>query len=137
MKKIILVLLFMCLIFSIPLNAQTWLTANQVTIGWDAVDTLNNGAPLPMGTIAKYKVYIKTENGTPIEIEETDLLQSTITFTIEGNWFVGVSSVRYVDGKLTNESPINWSNVNGESTPDPFGLRFYQNLEPPKGLKMQ
>ena len=44
---------------------------------------------------------------------------------MEDSYIVGVRTVRTVNG-IKYYSEINWSNVNGESTPNPFYLEYYQ-----------
>jgi len=44
---------------------------------------------------------------------------------MEDSYIVGVRTKRVVNG-IAYYSEINWSNVNGESTPNPFYLEYYQ-----------
>lgn len=96
MKKLLLV--FAILVFVVPAMAQTWHTANQVTLAWDAVpppvDSSNN--PLP-GDI-KYQCYIKFQSSAAeavkvgSEIEET---QQAISFSAEGRYYLCAQALRY------------------------------------------
>jgi hypothetical protein len=116
--------------------AQQWTTANQVTVSWDPVTTNIDGQPIT-GTVT-YKTYSKPELGT-IEtlvgtVSET---KSTITFTAEGRYFLGVKSVRNVDGVEIESSRIAWSNVasdcqNGVT----FGVQFYKAPANVKNIKL-
>jgi hypothetical protein len=45
MKRLLIIIAV--LIFAAPAMAQTWHTANQVTLAWDAVTTLSSGDPVP------------------------------------------------------------------------------------------
>lgn len=120
-------------------QAQQWTTANQATIAWNATTTLENGDPLPEGAIIKYYVYLKKsgEAGDGERKGITEGLQYTITFTEEGKYIVGVSAARYEGDQLVQESTINWSDTNGESTPNPFGFTYFDRPAPPLQFRIQ
>ncbi|MHC4644023.1 MAG: hypothetical protein ACYTBJ_00880 [Planctomycetota bacterium] len=140
-----LILLF----FTVPAMALDWQTTNQSTIAWDAY--VGTGNP---GDEYRYNVYIKNQGdavGTLVSQEQV-ATQFTATFTTEGFYIVGVSTVRFVDLDLNGtydptvdvdengdpvimESPINWSDVNGVSTPNPFGIRYFVAPGQPAGLR--
>jgi len=114
---------------------QVWHLANQATVAWDESTALVNGDPIPAGDIVRYKIYLSDGVGNRTELEETDNSQATITFTNEGQFFVGVSSLRYdQENNLLSESPITWSNVEPS---EPFGFVFWQMLAEPIGLRIQ
>ena len=128
MKKLILTLLAIVSMFS-PVLALDWHTANQATVAWDPSEKIVDT------DVITYVLYFKIA-GTevPILAGETADLNFTFTFTNEGKYYLGVSAKRLViDGEIV-ESEINWSDVNGESTPSPFGVRFYVKPEQPKNL---
>ena len=140
MKKLFLIL---ALTFAIilPAAAIDWHTANQVTIAWDAYTT-----DIQPGDKITYKVYSKKlPNGEEISLGEFSELSATVTFTSEGRYIVGVSTVRGVDEdgngafdpatEQTLESEINWSDTNGDYTPVPFGLRYFINPGQAKNLR--
>lgn len=117
--------------------AQVWHTANQATIGWDAVTTIEGGAPLPAGDTIEYVVYLSnaiTDPGkdNPVEVATLTDLTQLITLNTEGRYFVGVKAVRKIqDGTEVGESEVSWSDnpqvvLNG----DTFGLRYFL---PPSG----
>lgn len=144
MKKILIaiMILFASLLFtSADVSAVNWKVTNQVTVAWDASTILVDGSAIPANHSVKYKVYLANavtdpEKSNPALIEETDQLQSTITLNVEGKYFVGVSATRYDEnGVLLNESEINWSDINGEMTPNPFGLAHYLLVAPPANLR--
>jgi hypothetical protein len=133
MKKLISAFALVLLLVGIS-GAIEWHTANQMTVAWDA----NEAVVAP--DVLKYGVYTKIlPNGEPILIHEQDATVVTITFQAEGNYIVGVTSVRYVGGASGErlESVINWSDINGENTPDPFGARYWIIPDPPVGLRLQ
>lgn len=96
-----------------PVQAQmNWRTANQITIGWDPVTTLSDGQPLPAGEVFVYKIYIRTDPaGTPVATDQIITSNTaTITFTSDGAFDVGVSTVRFGNNAIISESTIAWSN---------------------------
>ena len=110
---------------------QTWHTANQVTVAWDAVTELTNGTPVPTGDIVKYKVWLKNAvtGGDPVELGEITELEYTITLNIEGKYFVGVSAGRYSsENVFLNESIICWSDVAECIAEGTFGVQYYLPL---------
>ena len=128
MKKIILTLLAIVFMFS-PVLALDWHTANQVTVAWDPSEKIVDTDVI---TYVLYFKIVGTE--VPILVGETADLNFTFTFIDEGKYYLGVSAKRLViDGEVV-ESEINWSDVNGESTPNPFGVKFYARPEQPKNL---
>lgn len=107
---------------------MNWRTANQITIGWDPVTTLADGSPLPAGESFVYKIYIRTDPaGTPVATNQIITTTSaTITFTTEGSFDIGVSTVRFGNNMILAESAIAWSNdpkyVQGGNT---FGGKYF------------
>jgi len=142
MKKILLSLLIVTFLgMGSAYSLDNWKDTNQVTIAWDQVTTLSDNSMLPAGHSLKYKIYLANavtdpDKTNPAELGETDQLNYTITLNVEGKYLVGVSTTRYDEtGAFLNESEINWSDVNGESTPDPFGLRHWFRAAVPKNLR--
>jgi hypothetical protein len=126
MKKLIAIGILILVLFSAW--AQDVIYTNQATVAWDAV------APLGGDTIT-YEVWI-SDGTTDTLMAETDLLEHTITFGVEGSWTIGVRTVRTITA--TGErlySEMNWSDVNGEATPNPFVIRFYLPPAAPLGLR--
>ena len=134
--------LITCILFCLiaPAEALQWQTTNQITIGWDAVTMMDNGEPIPADNTVKYRIYMTNattdpDKTNPVVVTETDQLQHTLTINTEGKYIVGIASVRYDAGGVeVSESVVNWSDVNGELTPNPFGLVHYVPLLPPTGL---
>jgi len=112
-----------------PVLALDWHTANQVTVAWDPSEKIADT------DVISYFLYFKiVGTDTPILAGETADLEFTFTFVDEGKYYLGVSAKRLVaDGEIM-ESDINWSDINGESTPNPFGVKFYAKPEQPKNL---
>lgn len=130
MKRVLFIaFLILCGMFisNLALAQVEWYPANQRTIEWDEVIELSDGNPIPDGSEIGYYIYTKNEDGTNIQkIGETAETRFTITTEHEGRLFVGVRTVRKVGGEVVSESAeINWSDVNGASTPNPFGIVFY------------
>lgn len=135
MKKLICIISFIFLL-AIPASAITWITADQITVAWDPITTVSTP------DILKYGVYMKKlPNGEPVLIGEQDPTTATLTFTEEGRYIIGISTVRYIDkdtaDEIKLESAINWSDINGDSTPNPFGSSYYITPEMPTNFRKQ
>jgi len=141
MKKVIvglLLVLVMC-----GLTAQTVHYTDQATISWEAVTELTDDAPV--AGVVEYEVY-----RTPYPVMDG---QNPAAHTLEGtvsstaldvnvpndgaSYAYGVRTKLTTDGGATVlYSAINWSDVNGLSTPDPFLYRHPATVCPkaPQGL---
>lgn len=143
MKRFLIVLF---LIFSLVIGgialAQTWHTANQATVEWDAVTTIDNGDPLPPTDTIEYVVYLANaitdpNKDNPAEIARTTNTNQLITLNVEGQYFVGVKAIRKIaDGTEVGESVVAWSDdpqyvQNGET----FGLRYFLPPSAPGNLR--
>ena len=128
MKRQIFLIPLILILSILPAFAIDWHTANQITIHWDATTTLADGTPILATDTIMYGIYIREKSGTESKLLETSDTVYTHTFTQEGQYIIGVSTVRYVEygteNEIREESEVNWSDVNGEATPDPFGLRY-------------
>ena len=132
MKKLILLIILM-FVLSVG-YAQNIEYTNQVTVEWDAV------APIEPTDIISYQLW--TDNDGAILDGETDLLVYTFTFSIEGEYILGVSTKREAIFPTFSEivySDINWGNINIPvgSTPIPFVLRHIEGIQSPEGLRLQ
>ena len=146
LKNSLIIALIMTLIFALTVicaDAIEWKAANQVTIAWDATTTLIDGQPIPAGAIIKYNVYLSNADTDPDKInpiklnaEPIDALQYVVTLNTEGKYIAGVKALRFdAAGAQVSESDTNWSDVNGDMTPNPFGLVHYIAPEPPGNLR--
>lgn len=137
--------LFFLLILLLPLVvfAQVqWITANQVTIAWDAVTTKDDGTPLGPTDTVIYGIYIRdVKTAVEAKVIEVPGITYTHTFTAEGRYHMGVTAIRGIDngdGTITvTESSINWSDVDGVYTPNPFALKYFINPSMPENLHVQ
>lgn len=115
-------------------NAQTWYTANQATVAWDAV------APLATGDVIKYQVYTRQDTSSAgakvgSEITATQLL---ISFPTEGRYYIGVETIRYPAGETVGikSDTKAWSNVAADcAAAGPFGIVYFVSAGAPKNLK--
>jgi len=112
-----------------PAYAVEWKTVNQATIAWDPVTTNIDGDPIPAEHTIKYRVFLANattdpNKENPVQLGETDQTQYLITLNVEGRYIAGVQSVRYDENgtELAVSPDINWSDVNGAATPNPFGF---------------
>jgi hypothetical protein len=126
------------LIVALAAIGQTIVDANAVQIAWDAVTTLDNGDPIPAGDIIAYEILVAPsgDKGAAISQGEVTNTQTTVQLATEGVFVIGVRTIRVVNG-TRYESPINWSDVNGVNTPDPFLVRLYRPPAVPAGLRVQ
>ena len=129
MKKILLIFLLV-----LPLLlGQTAVRDNPVSVAWDGV--------LPMGgdTIS-YEVFVAPvgDYQAAQTVGQTDLLEMDVPLASEGDWVIGVRTVRTIisNGEVLY-SDINWSDVNGLATPNPFFLRWYAVPAAPSNLRSQ
>jgi hypothetical protein len=123
------------LIFAAPCFAQTWHTANQVTLAWDAV------APIAAGDTIKYQVYVKFQQTTaqPAAVGgEIEATQQTVSFGAEGRYYLCVDAVRYPQGETQGfRSELSCSHDAGATAAGvPFGAKYFQNPGKPGGLKL-
>lgn len=123
-KKLALIMVLLFVLAPMVALAQTWYTANQATVAWDAV------APIATGDTIKYQVYTKIGTaGTPAKVgAEITATQMAITFNVEGRYYVGVQTVRYPTGETvgTPSATIAWSNIAADcAAAGPFGIVYY------------
>jgi len=133
MKKLFLAMMLVLAMVGMA-NAQTWYTANQETVAWDAV------APIATGDTIKYQVYTRqdtTSAGVMVGTETTET-QLTISFPAEGRYYIGVETVRYPAGEtagMRSETKA-WSNVAADcATAGPFGIKYFVNPGATKNLR--
>jgi len=129
MKKIAILLILLAPL----LMGQDIIYTNSATIEWDAVTTLGNGDPLPAGWTVEYEVFISDPETSIGMITATEI---DIPVTWNTHRYVGVRAVMN-DGTTLHYSDINWSNVNGAETPDPFLLVSVQGPAVPLGLRVR
>ena len=125
----------LCLLIPVTVWAQSWFTANQVTLAWDPVAKI-----APTDTI-KYQVYARTDTtsaGQPVGAEVT-ATQAVITFAAEGRYYLGVRTIRYPQGETIGipSDGIAWSNDAAACGPaGAFGVIYYMAPAKAKGLKL-
>lgn len=113
-------------------HSQEWHTANQVTVIWDAVTELSNGAVIPENSLIEYRVWLVSadtdpDKVSPVEIGITSETLYVITLSIEGRFFVGLQTLRKSsDGTLLGKSDVGWTDdpeiVANSKT---FGLQYF------------
>jgi hypothetical protein len=135
MKKVWIVLVAaLCVMFSVGYAGIVY--TNQVTVGWDAVTKLADGTNIPTGDAVAYQVYTKKGTGAEALVGEVNSLQQTITFTVEGEYLVGVRTKRTITGGVTVYSSITWSNsTDVAAVPSPFSVGYYLPPGAPRGFK--
>ncbi len=113
--------------------AQDVIYTSSAVVEWDAVTTLGNGDPIPAGWAVEYEIFISDPETSIGTITATEI---DIPVTWNTHRYVGVRTVMN-DGTTIHYSDINWSNVNGAQTPDPFVLCEPQGPAVPLGLRVR
>jgi hypothetical protein len=126
MKKLILTVLALSLLVLLPSLgfSQTWHPTNQATIAWDTV-VLPAGAP---GSIAYdvYTVGATADKSTAAKVTRATTNQIVIGFAVEGKYFVGVRSVRVVNGEdVAFSESTSWSDNPLVVAAGTFGVVYY------------
>ncbi len=139
MQKLEIMILALSILILLLVNnvmAQTWHTANQQTVAWDAVTTSIEGNIIPPEQIS-YAVYLcnattDPDLKNPVRIETTNQLSSLVTLGVEGRYFIGVQAIRTVKNEVVGESSIVWS----RDDPYNFGLQYFAAPRDPTGLNL-
>ena len=127
MKKLLILAFIVLMVFS--LSGQTVFYGQTHTVEWDA------HAPM-FDSVITYEIWLDDNIVAPVLVSETDLLIYTVDLPAEGNYVLGVRTVRTI---ISNSerlySNTNWGDINGAATPDPFELRYYANPVAPEGFR--
>ena len=142
MKKLIfLIIVFIVFLSSLSFAQTNWITANQLTVGWDAVIVLEDGNAIPAGSKVVYEVFTKDwkdSSGTTVQsIGKTEDTIYTVTFAQEGRYFIGVKAIRedVTNNEVLSESVISWSdNPDYVYEQNIFGSRYF--LAPGQAKKL-
>ncbi len=141
LDKLSVIFLVLFLTFSVTAFSQEWHTANQITITWDAVTELEGGLAIPEPDIIEYRVYLANavtdpDKTNPAEIDITGDTSYMITLTGEGQYFVGLQTLRKLGGVIIGKSVIGWTDdpaivLDGNT----FGIRHFLPPMVPVGLR--
>lgn len=141
MKRLVTIIGILALLYS-PALAVDWTTANQSTIGWDAVTTNTEGDPIPVGDTVEYDLYLVKESSSDRDTDKikkgtTDQLQYILTFNQEGRWLAGIQAVRIPAASPEDKkySTLIWSDSTDISlVPKPFGFIYFASPADPGGF---
>ena len=144
MKKIVVLLILLPLLMC-GIIAQTIFYTDQATISWSAVTELTDDAPFNPGDVVEYELYrtpYPVVDGQNPGAHTLEVVISSTQFDVnvpnDGvSYAYGVRTKLTTDGGATTlYSALNWSDVNGLSTPLPFLYRHPQTVSPkaPQGL---
>jgi hypothetical protein len=135
MKKAIYIIGLALIFLSLSLAGQQVIETDTLTITWDEV--------LPLGddTIS-YDIYITSypvaDRTTGIILANVAVPPFVVTAPSEGDFAIGVRTVRhYIPTNSDVYSDINWSDIDGLATPDPFILRWIEKPMAPINLRIQ
>ena len=120
--------------------AQDFVGTNQITVACDPV------APILPTDIIAYQwfrtpyplVGDRQDPNAHEDLAITIPMEVTITFTIEGEYVIGVRTVRGVEGvSIPSYSDIIWSDVDDPvgSVPVPFIVRYLESAEVPVNFR--
>jgi len=124
MKKLYLILIL--IVFTIGYSQEA-INTNQATVTWDEVTGITG--------VISYEVFVRNRITTEeISLTFIEIPPVVVTVPSEGDWDVGVRTIWQID-EQTLYSIMNWSNVNGVWTPNPFFLRYYVPPETPINLR--
>lgn len=137
MKRLLIIALMLIAVPALAgvVSAQTWHTANSVTLLWDAPDPID-----PTDTI-RYQVYVKGAGAGAIpqavggEVSET---QAVITFATEGRYYLCAETVRYPQGETeAQRSEIACSDEAANTQAGvPFGVKYFAKPNKPGKLRV-
>ena len=126
MKKLFLAVVLVLAMAGMSWAVDDWATANQLTVGWDNVTTLIDGRTLPVGNTVSYRVYLRPDGTTTqTQVAQVTTNQATITFTVEGKYYIGIQAVRFVAGEEVSVSGISWSDDPLVVDTRTFGVKFW------------
>lgn len=141
MKRLVTIIGIFALLCS-PAFALDWTTANQSTVGWDAVTVNTEGNPFPVGDTIEYDVFLVRESSTDRDADRikkgtTAAIQYVLTFDQEGRWLAGIQAIRTPiaspDDKI--KSSIIWSDsIDVTFVPVPFGFIYFSSPADPGGF---
>jgi len=143
MRKLFASIILSCL-FAIPCFAMDWIPTNSSVVTWSPVTDLVNGADIPDGDTISYNVFVALEadiaKTNPILKAATTENTATITFSIndiESKYYVGLQTVRLVNGVDVTKSRIGWSDepeivYEGKV----FGLSYFVAPDVATGLRV-
>ena len=141
MRRIIWTIIFFSLLIFVSLaQAETdWRPTNQGTLTWDPSVIMSDGVtPVhPLDTIT-YNVHIKKDDGTGQTQVATEVqcCSHVISFTGEGRYLAGLSTVRLATTGKVTESFIIWSD-DPKYADVPFGYEYNFYALPAGGLAPQ
>jgi len=142
MKRVVLAVILIFTLAHIAGAAEmVWKPTNQASIAWDAVTTFDDGSALPSGSTVQYDTFTRGEKDpvtTYVRAATVTVPAVTLTFQIEGRYFVGVQAIRLVNGVVVPESnsTISWSdNADMVQGGIPFGISYYKKLKAVGGLR--
>ena len=137
MKRLILLIILMFVLsVTYAQDIEYADPVGQVIIEWDVV------APIEPTDIITYRAYTNSDMTGIVAVGDTALLQFAIIFALEGEYILGISTIREVifpSFSEFKESDINWSDVNDPpgATPSPFVVRWVKDIQSPGNLRLQ
>ena len=123
----------LCLLVVPSVFAQDVIYKDQVTVQWDAVEE-TGGAIAYEVFVADSPVVSPQDAAAHQSLGETSALELAVSVSWDTHKALGVRAIMTLPDASRRYSPINWSDANGVSTPNPFLLVSVQNPAMPIGL---
>ncbi len=116
---------------------DTWVSADQTTVKWDASTGNIDGTPFEAGVVIEYRVFIdKVAKSDPIQVWQGEELQASITMPKQGRYLVGLQALKIIDGEIEAVSETVWSDDPAVvGTPGTFGVVYFKNPKHPVNLR--
>lgn len=125
-----LVALILAILIGSSAHALDWHTANQVTFAWEV-----NATAEVQGELTYEVFQAAPGRADPVSLGTTDAPSMVVTLTEEGQFVLGVQTIRTVDGQEVSRSPVSWSDDPAQAAA-PFGVMYYRAPRP-TGLRLE
>lgn len=124
----------LALISTIPAAAVEWHTVNQVKVNW--VHELGDKIPADQITFNLHVANALTDPQATNPVQVVSSITEgpyTLTLNADGDYYIGVSAVRTVNGKIVAVSGIRWGKE-GTSTTAGWGVSYWEKPEMPSSI---
>lgn len=128
MKRILLVLLTVLVCLNAGCQTKT-IVGSTITVQWDAPAL----GTIPVAQISYELVLQPYPAGTQVLLATVGTLEEPVTFSVEGNYKIGIRTKRTTPDGTLLYSAYSWSDVEG--SPAPWYAAYYAT--PPKVLRVR
>jgi len=128
LKRILLVLLTVLVCLNAGCQTKT-IVGSTITVQWDAPAL----GTIPVAQISYELVLQPYPAGTQVLLATVGTLEEPVTFSVEGNYKIGIRTKRTTPDGTLLYSAYSWSDVEG--SPAPWYAAYYAT--PPKVLRVR